>query len=216
MPAQRTHPAMDRSEQRNRADAWSLSDGRAGNVRQAAALCAALGLAAQQWTLQARAPWRWLAPRRLPGASSAFGADFAHALREPPALAIGCGRQAALATRLLRARGSRVVQVLDPRLPPSHWDLVVAPEHDRLRGRNVITLLGSLNPVDDAWLARARAGAASLASLPRPRIAMLLGGPTGHARYDVAAAERWVAQVAATAARRKRQACFISCLRQRR
>ena len=34
----------------------------------------------------------------------------------PPALAIGCGRQAALATRLLRERGARAVQILDPRI----------------------------------------------------------------------------------------------------
>src|SRR5699024_11471290 len=67
------------------------------------------------------------------GARHAFGADFAAALSAPPALAIGCGRQAALATRLVRDTGARAVQILDPRLDPSHWDLVIAPEHDGLR-----------------------------------------------------------------------------------
>src|SRR5690606_16514870 len=102
--------------------AWTVSDGHAGNVRQAGALAAAMGLRARDWIVQARAPWRWLSPRQLPGAGAAFGAVFADALRAPPPLAIGCGRQAALATRLLRARGARVVQVLDPRIDPSHWD----------------------------------------------------------------------------------------------
>src|SRR5690606_41654848 len=130
---------------------WTLTDGHAGNLRQALSLAAALGLeSARNWSLEPRAPWRWAAPRRLPGAGIAFGSGFATALREaPPALAIGCGRQAALSTRLLREAGARAVQILDPRIDPAHWDLVVAPEHDGLAGPNVVTLLGSLNPVDD-------------------------------------------------------------------
>src|SRR5690606_22914976 len=136
---------------------WVLSDGRAGNLRQAAALATAMGIdVARNWTLDARAPWRWASPRRLPGARHAFGSAFARALATPPALAIGCGRQAALATRLLREAGARTVQVLDPRLDPVHWDLVVVPGHDRLRGPNVLTLSGSLHPVDDLWLAQGR------------------------------------------------------------
>ncbi|WP_029561634.1 ELM1/GtrOC1 family putative glycosyltransferase, partial [Xanthomonas oryzae] len=137
---------------------WALSDGRAGNARQAEALARALQSEGfQAIHLQPKAPWRWAAPRQLPGAQQAFGAPFDRQLQQPPALAIGCGRQAALATRLLRGRGSRSVQILDPRLDPRHWDLLVVPEHDALRGGNVLTLLGSLHPVDDAWLAAGRA-----------------------------------------------------------
>ena len=161
---------------------WTLTDGRAGNVRQAEALATALALPHQPWTLEARAPWRWIAPRRLPGADNAFGEAFAATVA--PSLAIGCGRQAALATRLLRARGARVVQILDPRLDPRHWDLVIAPEHDQLRGANVIPMIGSLNPVDDLWLAAARQAFASFGTLPAPRTALLLGGASAHARFD--------------------------------
>jgi mitochondrial fission protein ELM1 len=182
--------------------AWILSDGHAGNARQAQALAAALGIdAPREWTLQPRAPWRWLAPRRLPGAASAFGEEFASALSSPAALAIGCGRQAALATRLLRARGAKAVQILDPRIDPAHWDLVVAPRHDRVRGRNVIALLGSLHPIDDLWLARARAEFAVIAQLPQPRTAVLLGGPSRHVRFDQAALDALAAQVDAALAR---------------
>ncbi|MCC4599275.1 mitochondrial fission ELM1 family protein [Xanthomonas melonis] len=158
---------------------WALSDGRAGNARQAEALARALQPEVfQPLHLQALAPWRWLAPRRLPGAQQAFGAAFARLQQQPPALAIGCGRQAALATRLLRARGSRSVQILDPRLAPHHWDLLIVPEHDALRGSNVLTLLGSLHPVDDAWLAAGRTAFPAPGRLPGPRLALLIGGPT--------------------------------------
>jgi mitochondrial fission protein ELM1 len=165
--------------------AWTLSDGHAGNVRQAQALAAALGLRARDWVLAARAPWRWVAPRRLPGVAHAFGDAFAlAAAAEPPPLAIGCGRQAALATRLLRARGARAVQILDPRIATRHWELVIVPDHDDRRGANVINLLGSLNPVDDLWLAAARAAFPALGQLPRPLTTVLVGGPSRHAAFD--------------------------------
>lgn len=166
---------------------WALSDGRAGNARQAEAMAAALGGATRTLYLEPRAPWRWAAPRILPGARAAFGPDFAEALDNAAStLAIGCGRQAALATRLLRARGAAAVQILDPRIGTRHWDAVIAPEHDGLSGANVITLLGSLHPVDDAWLQRARAGFAQLDHLPGPRSVVLLGGPTRHAPWTTA------------------------------
>jgi mitochondrial fission protein ELM1 len=169
--------------------AWALSDGHAGNVRQAQALAAALGLSTREWILAPRAPWRWAAPRRLPLATRAFGTEFARALAHPPVLAIGCGRQAALATRLLRGAGARSVQILDPRIAPHHWDLVIAPEHDRLHGDNVIAVLGSLNPVDDLWLASARTDNPAIGQLPGPLTTVLVGGASAHATFDDASVE---------------------------
>ena len=185
----------------------AISDGRAGNARQAEALAAALaardtdGVHVAHLTLAPRAPWRWLAPRTLAGAGNAFGPDFRRLLDLPPDLVVGCGRQAALATRLLRARGSRAVQILDPRIDPAHWDVVVVPEHDRLRGPNVATLLGSVHPVDAVWLAGARRGFASFADLPQPRTALLLGGMSAHARFNRMAFEVMAAKLEAVLAR---------------
>ena len=181
---------------------WALSDGRAGNVRQVEALVHALGFEpVQHWTLRPRLPWRAWAPLQSPASEHAFGRDFAAALAAPPTLAIGCGRQAALATRLLRTHGAKVVQILNPRVDPRHWDLVIAPEHDRLRGTNVVSMLGSLHPVDDLWLAQARADFAAFAALPRPRTAVLLGGSSRHVRFDRMAFEVMAAKLEAVLAR---------------
>ncbi len=158
----------------------AVSDGRAGNVRQARSLADALaGETATHLRIEATAPWRWLAPRRLPAAGTSLGADYAATAHGPPAVVVGCGRQAALATRLLRIAGSRAVQILDPRIDPRHWDCVVVPEHDRLRGANVVTMLGSLNQVDDAWLAAIRRDRARPQHWGTGRLtAVLIGGPT--------------------------------------
>lgn len=180
---------------------WVVTDGHAGNVRQARALADALKLPVRELVLLPRAPWRWVAPRRAPGAERAFGAAFATDLLDPAlpgVLAIGCGRQAALATRLLRERGAASVQVLDPRVDPRHWDAVVVPEHDRLRAANVLSLCGSLNPVGDAWLGAARAAFAGLGDLPGPRTTLLVGGPTGDVRIGLREFDRWMRGLRAT------------------
>ena len=193
-------PARAMPSAANQAACWVLHDGAAGNRRQALALASALGLPLREWTLRPNLLARWLAPRRVPGAG--FQPGFAEALAEaPPALAVGCGRQAALATRLARAAGARSVQILDPRLPPSHWDLVVAPAHDRLEGGNVLTLMGSLNEVDDAWLRRARERWRELLALPGPRTAVLLGGPTEATPFDEEDLAAMCEQLEATLAR---------------
>ncbi len=174
---------------------WAVSDGRAGNARQVDALVAALAGDARSLHLDTRPPWRWLAPRWLPGAGAAFGPAFTTALRHPPALAIGCGRQAALATRLAGRAGARTVQILDPRLDPRHWDLVVVPQHDTLRGENVLVTRGSLHPVDDDWLAAARHASPAIGALPGPRTGVLLGGDSRHGRFDVATFSALAAQL---------------------
>ena len=156
---------------------WVLTDGAAGNEKQALALARALGRTPETMRLAPRAPWRWFAPRWLPSASAALGVELAAPW---PELAIGCGRQGALALRWLeRASAGRckTVQILDPRIDPAHFDLIVTPAHDALRGANVLVTHGALNDIDAAFLARARAEWEPLGALPAPRTALLLGGP---------------------------------------
>lgn len=181
--------------------AWVVSDGAAGNERQALALATALCSSARVMALPLRAPWAWFAPRRLPGGRLALAARDRAGFAAPwPEVAIGCGRSAALLTRMLRdlSRGDcYTVQILDPRIDPRHWDTVVAPRHDRLQGANVVTTLGSLNPIDDAWLASARDAFADFAAFPRPRVALLAGGPRRGIDFDAALLQRLTDMLAA-------------------
>lgn len=169
-------------------DAWIITDGAAGNLRQARALARAAGLVAAEIVVDLRTPWAWSAPHMPRAAALAMNADTRRRLRPPwPRLAIGCGREAAWVTRWLRKRSHGAcycVQILNPRLAPRYWDLVIAPQHDGLLGSNVLNPMGSLNPVDSAWLAAGRADFASLSELPEPRVAVLLGGPRRGIAFD--------------------------------
>lgn len=186
-------------------EAWIITDGAAGNERQALALAQALGVASRVLAMPLRAPWSWVAPRKLIGGRLALAArDRAQFASPWPDLAIGCGRSAALLTRLLRDLSERQclsVQILDPRIDTRHWDAVIAPRHDGLRGASVITTLGSLNSVDDAWLASGREAYPDFALLPRPRIALLLGGPRRGVAFEDADADALATAISARVAR---------------
>jgi len=182
-----------------------ITDGAAGNERQALALAAGLRVEPVVHRIALRAPWRWIGPDFIRAASFSIPWRQWRSLRRPwPALAIGCGRQSAVLTRALReASGGATfaVQILDPRIDCSRYDVVIAPRHDGLAAPNVIQTMGSLNPIDDAWLANARAQFGTLEKLARPRTALLIGGPRrGLATDDawfaalIAQVERWLAR----------------------
>jgi hypothetical protein len=160
--------------------AWIVTDGAAGNLRPAQALAGALGVAAREFVVRPPPPWGWFAPHLRIGAARAMPTDLRAALRaSPPALVIGCGRRAALATAWLRDTcGAFAVQILDPRAATRHWDVVVAPAHDRLRGDNVLAFTGALHAITPAVLAEAAVRHADLARIATPRTAVLVGGPT--------------------------------------
>ncbi len=154
---------------------WTLTDERAGNLHQAQALARAMGGADHHVVLRLPAPWRWLAPHGVIGALARMHLPGDSSW---PDIAIGCGRQSALALRALkRHRRVFTVQVLDPRFDPGAYDIVVAPAHDLLAGDNVIRSIGAVHGIDDEWLIHAKREFSDLATLPRPRFGVLIGGP---------------------------------------
>ncbi|MEO5558339.1 MAG: mitochondrial fission ELM1 family protein, partial [Dokdonella sp.] len=167
---------------------WAITDGAAGNERQALALARALGLAARVVRVRLSEPWNVFAPHLTAGAHAAIRDELGNPLVAPwPDIAIGCGRRAALVTRLLRRWSDArcfTVQILDPRIDSSAFDVVVAPQHDRVSGRNVMHSIGALNSVDCEWLGVARAHFARYAALPAPRSAVLIGGSNRAQRLD--------------------------------
>lgn len=200
-----------------RGECWVITDHAAGNQRQALALAEHLQRPARHLLLQPRAPWSWLAPRLTLGGSLALPTAQRRLFAPPwPDLAIGCGRAAALFTRILRPlSGGRcfTVQILDPRIDPRHWDVVIAPQHDPVSGDNVLQPLGSLNPVDERWLASGRESCPTLGELPQPRVGVLLGGPRNGIALDEVYAQRLLGHLLA---RRQREGGSLLVLASRR
>ncbi len=147
---------------------------------QCLGLAEALGVTPIVKRIKLRSPWRQLSPYLRLGKRFAFS-DAGDAINPPwPDLLITTGRQsvpAALRVRNASGRRTLCVHIQDPVLDPSRFDLVVVPRHDDMTGPNVMTTRGALHRVSPAMLA-AEAGKfqAQFAHLPRPWVAVLIGG----------------------------------------
>ncbi len=149
---------------------------------QALGLAEAAGLHPREVALRPRLPWWWMPGRMWP---SPLRAVRLATPAEP--LAIGCGGKAAPVLAALRRRGKAVVQVQHPRMDVRRFDQVVVTRHDGLTGPNVIVTRTALHRATPARLAEARAAwLGRLAHLPRPLVAVLVGGSNGRFRLEAA------------------------------
>lgn len=162
---------------------WAISDGRAGIEAQAVGLAEAVARQVPAtivvkrvgWSGRTgRLPWwaNWL-PRRWLTPESGIEGPW-------PDLWIAAGRATLpLSIRAKRWSGGKtyVVQIQDPRVPANMFDLVIPPKHDRLTGDNVLPITGSPHRVSAQRLASEyEAFKDQIDALPRPRVAVLLGG----------------------------------------
>ncbi len=166
---------------------WAVSDGRSGIEAQVVGLSDAIArLVPCEVTVKrvgwsgntGRLPWwlnflprRWLVPES--GIPSGKDGDW-------PDLWIAAGRATLpLSIRARRWSGGKtfVVQIQDPRVPATMFDLVIPPKHDRLTGDNILPITGSPHRVTPRRLETEYAAFADVIDpMPHPRVAVLVGG----------------------------------------
>jgi len=163
---------------------WVVTDGKAGMENQCLGLAEAIGLAPQIKRVKLRSPWKELSPFLRHGLAWAHSAK-SDAIEPPwPDLLIATGR-ASIPASLYARRASRIqgvpktltVQLQNPVIPSTRFDLVVTPRHDGLTGANVMTTRGALHRITDKMLRDEAEKLLPLVEhLPSPRIAVLVGG----------------------------------------
>lgn len=167
--------------------AWIISDGVRGHVAITEGVAEMLGLAVEVKPVAPRWLWRHLAPRG-PADPLALKA----LLSEPlPDVVFGAGRQTVPFVRALKQAGRGRVFTVQFQAPQAGRDcahVIWAPEHDGLRGPNVITTLTPPHRFSPERLAALRQEVPpEIAALPHPRVALFLGGPGGSYDFSPAA-----------------------------
>jgi mitochondrial fission protein ELM1 len=170
--------------------AWILSDGKIGDEVQCLGIAEAMGLMPERRVIDPRAPWRWLAPY----APIALG-DAPRRAKSPiappfPDIIFAAGRQTVPYLRRVR-QGSRgktfTVFIKDPYTGPNTADVLWVPEHDSLRGKNVVVTTTPANRVGRCLHELRNAPPdPRIATLPHPRVALILGGDSINHRFTSA------------------------------
>ncbi|TDR90485.1 mitochondrial fission ELM1 family protein [Enterovirga rhinocerotis] len=169
---------------------WVLTDGKAGDETQCLGVVEALGLEPEIRRVAPRAPFAWLMPRGPIDPREAPDRPGSPIAPPFPDLLIASGRRAIPYVRAVkRASAGRTFTVIlkDPRTGPTAADLIWVPDHDRLRGPNVVATLTAPHRISARRLAEARTALdPRIAALPRPRVAVLVGGDSRHHRFSAA------------------------------
>ena len=184
---------------------WAVSDGRAGIEAQALGLAEAIGRLRPAQIMPKRIGWPvWMrrAPTRLIPAVRRLLAEGGEALAPPwPDIWIGNGRASvplSIGVRRWSQGASFVVQLQDPLRPARLFDLVAPPNHDGLSGGDVFAITGTPHRVTPERLERELGPfRPKLDALPRPHIAVLIGGRSKAFDLSIDRARRLGEQIAA-------------------
>ncbi len=169
---------------------WIISDGKAGNDTQTRGVLDALGLDCQMKRVDPSGIWKLLSPWGPVAPAERFGTAASQFHAPWPDFAIAAGRLTTPYIRRLKrvaGRATFTIILQDPKVGADAADLFWVPEHDRLRGPNVVTTLTAPHSFTSRRLAElARSMPPEIAALPAPRVAVSLGGPNGDYRYTPA------------------------------
>ena len=173
---------------------WIFSDGKAGNDAQTLGVANALSLAVELKSVAPRGVHRLLSPWIGVASREHFGGAGSRFAPPWPRIAMSIGRLTTPYIRALKRRagpGTFTVILQDPKVSLRTADLFWVPEHDRLRGPNVVTTLTAPHSFSPSRLAALRQSMPkAIAALPEPRVAVLLGGSNGDYTYTPAALQR--------------------------
>ena len=166
------------------ASIWVLTDGKAGDLAQCVGVADALGAPYKLRTVAPRPPFSWWLPHGPTDPREWEKRPNSPIAPPYPDIAIASGRRAAAYLRRIKrlSKGRTFTVFLkDPRTGTSAADLIWVPEHDKLRGRNVLVTPTSPHRFSAEKLASLRGESVpDIDGLKHPRIAVLIGGDSRH------------------------------------
>lgn len=177
---------------------WTITDNFPGMKSQVIGLAEAVGLQTFHKTCKRRWPWSWF--NFLGGNPLSQLTSESDSLAPPwPDLIISCGRRSAplsLAIKEQNQGKTLCVHIQDPLYQRKNFDLIVAPEHDRLTGPNVVSSKGALHKITKEKLKEGiKAHGDLFKNLPRPYSVVLIGGSTNRYNMSRKALEKLVDRI---------------------
>jgi mitochondrial fission protein ELM1 len=170
---------------------WCVTDGRPGMENQTIGLAEALGLTPVVKRVFLKTAWRIASPHITAFKRHAISSRGDQLTPPWPDILIATGRPSVLPSLFVKGQsGGRTftVQLQDPVSLRWRFDRIVIPAHDGISAPNVIVMEGALHRITpQALAAAAPRWAEPFAAVPRPAVAVLLGG--NNSRYRLGEAE---------------------------
>ena len=121
-----------------------LTQGMHGMVSQVEGLARALGLTYKHQSIELKPFWNLLPPKLTPISENLVKEKFVCDSK----VIISCGRKSVIPSIALKKRlGKEIytIHIQDPKVSLKHFDLIISPEHDNIKGDNIIKTKGAIH-----------------------------------------------------------------------
>ena len=121
-----------------------LTQGMHGMVSQVEGLAKALNLNYKHQEIKLKKFWNFIPPLLTPISMSILESQFIFDSK----VIISCGRKSVIPSIALKKRlGNEIftIHIQDPKVSFKHFDLIISPEHDNIKGDNVINTKGAIH-----------------------------------------------------------------------
>ncbi len=121
-----------------------LTQGMHGMVSQVEGLAKALNLNFKHQNIKLKTFWNYIPPKLSPISENLVKDKFVCDSK----VIISCGRKSVIPSIALKKRlGNEIftIHIQDPKVSFKHFDLIISPEHDNIKGDNVINTKGAIH-----------------------------------------------------------------------
>ena len=160
-----------------------LTQGMHGMVSQVEGLAKALGLSYKHQKIELKSFWNLIPPKISPISENLVKNKFVCDCK----IIISCGRKSVIPSIALKKRlGNQIfnIHIQDPKVSFEHFDLIVSPEHDRLRGENIINTTGAIHYVTKKEINDNSKYLGIEKDKRKELVAFIIGGPNKYYNYS--------------------------------
>ena len=161
-----------------------LTEGMHGMISQVEGLAKALDIDFTHHKVELNHLWKLIPPNLSPVSQTVFKKidhdDFD--------VIISCGRKSVIPSIHLKKTSNKKVfniHIQDPKVDLTHFDFIVAPEHDAIEGSNVITTKGAIHYLTESEISENKDYLNSFIKKDERKIwTLIMGGPTKYYDYS--------------------------------
>ena len=160
-----------------------LTQGMHGMVSQVEGLAKALGLSYKHQKIELKSFWNLIPPKISPISENLVKNKFVCDFK----IIISCGRKSVIPSIALKKRlGNQIfnIHIQDPKVSFEHFDLIVSPEHDRLRGENIINTTGAIHYLTKKEINDNSKYLGIEKDKRKELVAFIIGGPNKYYNYS--------------------------------
>tara|TARA_X000001036_G_scaffold396636_1_gene398319 strand:+ start:4 stop:954 length:951 start_codon:yes stop_codon:yes gene_type:complete len=158
-----------------------LTQGMHGMISQVEGLAKALSLSYKHQTIKLKPFWNFIPPKISPISENLIKDKFVCDSK----ILISCGRKSVIPSIALKRRlGKEIftIHIQNPKVSFNHFDLIICPEHDNIKGENVITTTGAIHYLTKKEI-KENSNYLGLEEEKKKLVAFIIGGPNKYYAY---------------------------------